>query len=128
MRWTRKSIACAAVASIASRTDVRDDAYAPLVGRDGLVDKAVSSKRPSEKFSASGLDTNLRGVPVGQITCLIFEYGFPALVEVTAALERAGGDVDAASDCTNEPALLLAEKQHASVDLLDKRSGGSDPG
>ena len=37
-------------------------------------------------------------------------YRFPALAEVTAALERAGLDVDAASDCANEPVLLLAEK------------------
>jgi ubiquinone/menaquinone biosynthesis C-methylase UbiE len=40
-------------------------------------------------------------------------YHFPALAEVTAALEQAGLDVHAASDCTNEPVLLLAEKRHA---------------
>jgi ubiquinone/menaquinone biosynthesis C-methylase UbiE len=38
-------------------------------------------------------------------------YRFPALAEVTAALEQAGLDVHAASDCTNEPVLLLAEKR-----------------
>ena len=40
-------------------------------------------------------------------------YRFPALAEVTAALEQAGLDVHAASDCTNEPVLLLAEKRRA---------------
>ena len=45
-------------------------------------------------------------------------YRFPALAEVTAALERAGLDVDAASDCANQPVLLLAEKY--------KRSGARD--
>ncbi len=40
-------------------------------------------------------------------------YRFPALAEVTAALEQAGLDVHAASDCTNEPVLLLAEKRCA---------------
>ncbi len=40
-------------------------------------------------------------------------YRFPALAEVTAALEQAGLAVHAASDCANEPVLLLAEKQHA---------------
>jgi hypothetical protein len=57
-------------ASIASRTNVRDDAYAPLVGRDGRIDRTASSKRPREKFCEKTLDTNLRGVPVGQITSL----------------------------------------------------------
>ena len=33
--------------------------------------------------------------------------------KVTAALERAGLDVDAASDRVNEPVLLLVEKRHA---------------
>jgi hypothetical protein len=60
-------------ASIASRTNVRDDAYAPLVGRDGRIDRTASSKRPSEKFCEKPLDTNLRGVPVGQITSSVFE-------------------------------------------------------
>ena len=40
-------------------------------------------------------------------------YRFPALVEVTAALEQAGLDVQAATDSTNEPVLLLAEKRRA---------------
>lgn len=40
-------------------------------------------------------------------------YRFPALAEVTAALERAALDVHAASDCSNEPVLLLAEKRRA---------------
>jgi ubiquinone/menaquinone biosynthesis C-methylase UbiE len=40
-------------------------------------------------------------------------YHFPALAEVTAALEQVGLDVHAASDCTNEPVLLFAEKRHA---------------
>jgi ubiquinone/menaquinone biosynthesis C-methylase UbiE len=38
-------------------------------------------------------------------------YRFPALAEVTAALEQAGLDVHAESDWTNEPVLLLAEKR-----------------
>ncbi|WP_051379160.1 class I SAM-dependent methyltransferase [Bradyrhizobium murdochi] len=38
-------------------------------------------------------------------------YRFPALAEVTAALEQAGLDVHAGSDCTNEPVLLSAEKR-----------------
>src|ERR1700746_779811 len=40
-------------------------------------------------------------------------YRFPALVAATAALEKAGLDVHAASDCTNEPVLLLATKRRA---------------
>lgn len=40
-------------------------------------------------------------------------YRFPALDEVTAALERAGLVLDAASDCTNEPVLVLAKKRCA---------------
>jgi ubiquinone/menaquinone biosynthesis C-methylase UbiE len=38
-------------------------------------------------------------------------YRFPGLAEVTAALEQAGLDVHAASDCASEPVLLLAEKR-----------------
>lgn len=40
-------------------------------------------------------------------------YRFPALAEVAAALEQADLDLQAASDCTNEPVLLLAKKLHA---------------
>jgi ubiquinone/menaquinone biosynthesis C-methylase UbiE len=40
-------------------------------------------------------------------------YRFPALTEVTAALEQAGLDVHAAGDCASEPVLLLAEKRRA---------------
>lgn len=40
-------------------------------------------------------------------------YRFPALAEVAAALEQADLDLTAASDCTNEPVLLLAEKLRA---------------
>jgi ubiquinone/menaquinone biosynthesis C-methylase UbiE len=40
-------------------------------------------------------------------------YRFPELVEVTAALKQAGLDVHAASDRTNEPVLLIAEKPSA---------------
>src|ERR1700757_2241567 len=40
-------------------------------------------------------------------------YRFPALAEVTAALEQAALDIHAASDCANEPVLLLAEKRRA---------------
>jgi hypothetical protein len=39
-------------------------------------------------------------------------YRFPALVEVTTALKRAGLDVVAASDPIKEPVLLLAQKRH----------------
>lgn len=37
-------------------------------------------------------------------------YRFPALADVTTALKRAGLEVHAASDCANEPVLLVAEK------------------
>jgi ubiquinone/menaquinone biosynthesis C-methylase UbiE len=40
-------------------------------------------------------------------------YCFPALAEVTAALEEAALIVHVASDCGNEPVLLLAEKPRA---------------
>jgi ubiquinone/menaquinone biosynthesis C-methylase UbiE len=40
-------------------------------------------------------------------------YRFPALTDVMAALEQADLDVHAASDCANEPVLLLAEKRRA---------------
>jgi ubiquinone/menaquinone biosynthesis C-methylase UbiE len=38
-------------------------------------------------------------------------YRFPALAEVTAALERSRLDVHPVSDCANEPVLLVAEKR-----------------
>lgn len=41
-------------------------------------------------------------------------YRFPALTEVTAALEQAALDLHTASDCANEPVLLLVEKWRAS--------------
>jgi len=37
-------------------------------------------------------------------------YRFPALAEVAAALEQADLDLTAASDCANEPVLLLVKK------------------
>jgi ubiquinone/menaquinone biosynthesis C-methylase UbiE len=40
-------------------------------------------------------------------------YHFPALAEVTAALEGAGLDAQAASVCTSEPVLLVAQKRRA---------------
>ncbi|MCP3373598.1 class I SAM-dependent methyltransferase [Bradyrhizobium cajani] len=40
-------------------------------------------------------------------------YRFPELAEVTEALEQAGLDVHAASDRSNEPVLLIAEKRRA---------------
>src|SRR5262249_47297318 len=41
-------------------------------------------------------------------------YRLPALAEVIAALERAGLDVQAASDRAREPVLLIAEKRRVS--------------
>jgi ubiquinone/menaquinone biosynthesis C-methylase UbiE len=41
-------------------------------------------------------------------------YHFPVLAEVTAALEQAALDTHVATDCANEPVLLLAEKRRAS--------------
>jgi ubiquinone/menaquinone biosynthesis C-methylase UbiE len=38
-------------------------------------------------------------------------YRFPALAEVTAALEQAGLGIHAASECADEPVLLLTEKR-----------------
>jgi ubiquinone/menaquinone biosynthesis C-methylase UbiE len=38
-------------------------------------------------------------------------YQFPALADVMTALKRAGLDVHAGNDCTNEPVLLVAEKR-----------------
>ena len=67
VRLARRS-SCVAKASIASRTNVRDDAYAPLVGRDGGINNAASSKSRSEIFFEMGLDTKSRRQPVGQIT------------------------------------------------------------
>jgi ubiquinone/menaquinone biosynthesis C-methylase UbiE len=40
-------------------------------------------------------------------------YRFPALTEVTAALEQAALDAHVAADCAEEPVLLLAEKRRA---------------
>jgi ubiquinone/menaquinone biosynthesis C-methylase UbiE len=40
-------------------------------------------------------------------------YRFPALADVSAALERAGMDFHVAGDDTNEPALVLATKRGA---------------
>ncbi|WP_155248380.1 hypothetical protein [Bradyrhizobium japonicum] len=42
-------------------------------------------------------------------------YRFTALAEVAAAFERADLDLAAASDSTNEPVLLLAEKRRVQV-------------
>jgi ubiquinone/menaquinone biosynthesis C-methylase UbiE len=41
-------------------------------------------------------------------------YRFPALADVSAALQRAGMGVDIAEDDSNEPALVLATKRHVS--------------
>jgi ubiquinone/menaquinone biosynthesis C-methylase UbiE len=38
-------------------------------------------------------------------------YSFPALADLSAALERAGLDVDLAEDSANQPALVLATKR-----------------
>jgi hypothetical protein len=38
-------------------------------------------------------------------------YRFPALADVTAALDRVGLDVQVGTDYANEPVLLLAEKR-----------------
>jgi hypothetical protein len=40
-------------------------------------------------------------------------YRFPALADVTAALEKAAFEVHVVTDGANEPVLLLAEKWHA---------------
>jgi SAM-dependent methyltransferase len=40
-------------------------------------------------------------------------YRFPALADISAALERAGMDVHVAGDGANEPALVLATKRGA---------------
>src|ERR1700694_2207162 len=58
-----------AAASIASRPNVRDDAYAPLSGAGWGIDKAVSTKSRSEIFFAQGLDSKFAKLPVGQISC-----------------------------------------------------------
>jgi ubiquinone/menaquinone biosynthesis C-methylase UbiE len=39
-------------------------------------------------------------------------YRFPALADISAALERAGMDVHVAGDGATEPALVLATKRH----------------
>jgi ubiquinone/menaquinone biosynthesis C-methylase UbiE len=39
-------------------------------------------------------------------------YRLPELAEVTAALERVGLEVNAASDSATEPVLLMAERRH----------------
>ena len=41
-------------------------------------------------------------------------YRFPAVAAVTTALEGAGLTLDAASDCSNEPVLILAKKRGGS--------------
>jgi hypothetical protein len=38
-------------------------------------------------------------------------YSFPALVEVSAALERAGMDIHLTEDSASQPALVLATKR-----------------
>ena len=40
-------------------------------------------------------------------------YRFPALADISAALERAGMDVHVAADGANEPVLVLATKRYA---------------
>jgi hypothetical protein len=61
-----------AAASTASRPYVRDDRETPLcVGRDGGINKSVSTKPPSEIFLLIALDTKLAGQPVGQISRLL---------------------------------------------------------
>jgi len=59
----------AAIASIASRPNVRDDREAPLLWeRDDGINKAVSTKPRSEIFLRRGLDSEIEKLPVGQIS------------------------------------------------------------
>ena len=53
-------------ASTASRPASVTIAIRPSVGRDGGINKAVSSKRRSEKFFGRGLDRQITTSPVGQ--------------------------------------------------------------
>jgi hypothetical protein len=57
-----------AAASTASRTNVRDDAYAPLIGRDGAGDSSDFSSEGSEISLPGTLDRGSRKRPVGQIS------------------------------------------------------------
>jgi len=55
-------------ASTASRPAFVTIASRPSVGRDGGINKAVSTKRRSEIFLKKGLDSRIDKLPVGQIT------------------------------------------------------------
>src|ERR1700749_4617295 len=48
--------------------NVRDDAYAPLIGQDGAGHRTDFSSRGSDKFFESSLDTRLTEEPVEQIS------------------------------------------------------------
>jgi hypothetical protein len=61
------------LASIASRAAFVTIAIAPLIGRDGGINKAVSTKRRSGIFFAEGLDSGVAKRPDGQIT-----WAFPS--------------------------------------------------
>ena len=58
----------APLASTTSRPASVTIAIRPSVGRDGGINKAVSSKRRSEKFFDGGLDRQITTWPVGQIS------------------------------------------------------------
>jgi hypothetical protein len=58
-----------AAASTASAPRVRDDRDTPLVGWDGGINKAVSTKPGSEIFFGSGLDTDLPDEAVFACSC-----------------------------------------------------------
>jgi hypothetical protein len=58
----------APLASTASRPALVTIAKRPSEERDGGINKTVSTKPRSEIFFATGLDTNLQTLPVGQIS------------------------------------------------------------
>jgi hypothetical protein len=58
----------AQLASTASRPAFVTIAKRPFEERDGGINKTVSTKPRSEIFFATGLDTNLQTLPVGQIS------------------------------------------------------------
>ena len=113
----------------AARVDVIHSSVEPLPFPDGVFDKAQCVH---VLYFWKDIETSLREIarvlkPGGRLG-LVFRtnadvkaiasfppeiYSFPALADVSAALERAGMDIHIAGDSANELALVLATKRYS---------------
>ena len=111
----------------AARVDVIHSGVESLPFPDGVFDKALCVH---VLYFWKDIETSLREIarvlkPGGRLGLLFRTnadpkaiasfppeiYSFPALADVSAALERAGMDIHLAEDSANQPALVLATKR-----------------